>query len=195
MRHGPVSAQPYSSWQLGLLLITSLPYAITDWLDPPPPVTDADRPHLDSAEDPESPNYDTLNYLAHRLMPLHDPSPVMPFQDGQPTASPANRHDGEIVPGQDGERRTDERRRGKEVVFVGCNRIGEEKGQLPSFLIIMSGHIEPKRLLMLCEYLFPSPLLDHSFLTGELLPLLHPFHTQCFPFPLQAPDSWDQAPS
>lgn len=47
----------------------------------------------------------TLNYWAHRLMPLHDPAPGYRAA-GEGTAQA-----------------------GKEVVFVACNRVGTESGK------------------------------------------------------------------
>ena len=73
-----------------------------NWLAPP-----AEPPGLNPPLDPSSPSESNLNYWAARLSPLHDPAP------GYTSLSPVERAD----PGS-----------GKEVVFVACNRVGEEEG-------------------------------------------------------------------
>jgi protein N-terminal amidase len=56
----------------------------------------------------------TLNYWAHRLMPLHDPAPGY-TPDGTKEVQP-----------------------GKDVVFVACNRVGTERGKSGTGLAKMS---------------------------------------------------------
>ncbi|WVQ76501.1 hypothetical protein IAR50_006170 [Cryptococcus sp. DSM 104548] len=76
-----------------------------NWLDPP-----AEPPNEDPPQDPLRPSISNLNYWAARLTPLHDPTPGY----APPTES---------TNGEDGEGKE-----GKEVVFVVCNRVGEESG-------------------------------------------------------------------
>ncbi|RXK37312.1 protein N-terminal amidase [Tremella mesenterica] len=72
-----------------------------NWLDPEPP---ADSPPEDyPIQNPDEPSKHNINYWLARLSPLHDPSPGYEA--------------GPIVAGE-----------GKEVIFVACNRVGEEKG-------------------------------------------------------------------
>jgi protein N-terminal amidase len=77
-----------------------------NWLQPPQEPPD-DAAAVEEAEDStdEGPEMSTLNYWAHRLNPLHDPSPGYTASAGPE--------------GQSG---------GKEVVFVACNRVGTESG-------------------------------------------------------------------
>jgi len=75
-----------------------------NWLDPP-----VEPPNVAPVQDPESPSEANLNYWTMRLTPLHDPTP------GYSWDSPAN---------------TIEPKAGKEMVFVGCNRVGTEEGAL-----------------------------------------------------------------
>jgi hypothetical protein len=74
-----------------------------NWLDPP-----AEPPNVAPEMDKEAPSEHTLNYWAARLTPLHDPAPGY-------FAAPSD------VEG------------GKDVVFVGCNRVGTEEGRPPLF--------------------------------------------------------------
>ena len=88
-----------------------VPYAYLDLhsvvAEPPrmawldPPV---EPPNVAPTIDPSSPSENNLNYWAARLRPLHDPTPG--YEDPE-------------LPG-----------RGKEVVFVSCNRVGTEEGEL-----------------------------------------------------------------
>ena len=73
-----------------------------NWLQPP-----AEPPETAEPIDPAAPLESTLNYWAARLQPLHDPTPGYgsPAVGADPT-------------------------KGKEVVFITCNRVGEEEGQL-----------------------------------------------------------------
>lgn len=73
-----------------------------NWLDPPENADDDGPPH-----DPLEPSQSNLNYWAARLQPLHDPTP------GYESPKPASAVDP---------------RGGKEVVFIGCNRVGTEEG-------------------------------------------------------------------
>ena len=97
-----------------------------NWLSPPaePPTTTSasgEEPShpVEPPEDPEAPSESNLNYWAARLVPLHDPTPRYSTAPSTSTSTP--------IPGsgsgsgKDGE--------GKEVVFVACNRIGEEEGK------------------------------------------------------------------
>ncbi|KAL7410471.1 carbon-nitrogen hydrolase [Mrakia frigida] len=77
-----------------------------NWLDPPSP-PDAE-PVPEMPED-EMPSEDTLNYWAHRLLPLHDPAPYFEEED----------RPGKGVEGVSGNRQT---------VFVAANRVGTEEG-------------------------------------------------------------------
>lgn len=84
-----------------------------NWLEPPaePPLPASSSPNDDEDHDqvPEgSPDMSTLNYWAHRLTPLHDPAPSYSVE-------------GVVELGGGG--------RGKEVGFVGCNRVGVERGK------------------------------------------------------------------
>jgi protein N-terminal amidase len=72
-----------------------------NWLDPP-----EEPPNVPPPSDPESPSESTLNYWAARLQPLHDPTPG--YGSSQ-AVDPIG---------------------GKEVVFVACNRVGTEEGEL-----------------------------------------------------------------
>lgn len=77
-----------------------------NWLQPPQePPDDAAAVHEAEDSTDEGPEMSTLNYWAHRLNPLHDPSPGYSASAGPE--------------GQSG---------GKEVVFVACNRVGTESG-------------------------------------------------------------------
>jgi protein N-terminal amidase len=71
-----------------------------NWLDPP----QDDAPT--EADGTDGPEESTMNYWAHRLAPLHDPSPVFDSQHASESV-----HDG------------------KEVIFVACNRTGTEEGE------------------------------------------------------------------
>ena len=77
-----------------------------NWLQPPqePPDDDSAIEEVTNFAS-EGPELSTLNYWAHRLNPLHDPSPGYSASTG--TANPS---------------------RGKEVVFIACNRVGTESG-------------------------------------------------------------------
>lgn len=91
-----------------------------NWLSAPPsdPSSDVPAPPDESPDDqehPEGPSLDTLNYWAHRLMPLHDPPPLLP----------------EIREGGEGGARS-----GRETVVVVCNRVGTEAGS--SALVVAS---------------------------------------------------------
>jgi protein N-terminal amidase len=83
-----------------------------NWLNPPEELPPSLRPRSPGPEPKPpretGPDIATLNYWASRLTPLHDPAPGY---------SPDGSRDGQ------GEGR------GKEVVFVACNRVGVEKGQ------------------------------------------------------------------
>lgn len=69
-----------------------------NWLDPPHEQEEASVDENDGADE------STLNYWAHRLLPLHDPSPSFSMEGMQ------------------------EMETGREVVFVACNRVGVEEG-------------------------------------------------------------------
>lgn len=71
-----------------------------NWLAPDQPPTEGGSTDDDS--DNDGPSMSTLNYWAHRLMPLHDPAPDYSAQGGR-----------------DGPHR---------VTFVACNRTGVERG-------------------------------------------------------------------
>lgn len=68
-----------------------------NWLDPP-------REPGDEVGDTDGPEESTLNYWAHRMTPLHDPSPSFEVAE-------VNQVESET-----------------EVVFVACNRVGVEEG-------------------------------------------------------------------
>jgi hypothetical protein len=76
-----------------------------NWLDPPPPpgeeppIIDADRPSMS-----------TLNYWAARCTPLHDPTPGYEPQASSEAAEEMDTH------------------KTGEIIFVACNRVGQEKG-------------------------------------------------------------------
>ncbi|WVQ81021.1 hypothetical protein IAT38_003128 [Cryptococcus sp. DSM 104549] len=72
-----------------------------NWLSPP-----AEPPSSEEPEDPAGPSESNINYWAARLTPLHNPTPGY-------TAPSSGGADAE---------------KGKEVVFVGCNRVGTEEG-------------------------------------------------------------------
>jgi protein N-terminal amidase len=75
-----------------------------NWLQPP-----AEPPQSDALPiDPLAPSESNLNYWAARLTPLHDPAP------GYVSPAPVERAEPKL---------------GKEVVFVGCNRVGTEEGE------------------------------------------------------------------
>jgi len=74
-----------------------------NWLQPP-----SEPPEETPQLDPEAPSESNLNYWAARLTPLHDPTP------GYFSPAPVERA---------------EPKPGKEVVFVGCNRVGTEEGE------------------------------------------------------------------
>lgn len=74
-----------------------------NWLDPP-----VEPPNVPEPQDPEAPSESNLNYWAARLLPLHDPTPTY--------SSPKPDADVEV------------NGNGREVVFVGCNRVGTEEG-------------------------------------------------------------------
>lgn len=83
-----------------------------NWLSAPPSDPSCDGlaspdESPDDQEHPEGPSLDTLNYWAHRLMPLHDPPPLLP----------------EMREGEEGGARI-----GRETVVVVCNRVGTEGG-------------------------------------------------------------------
>ncbi|CED82967.1 Carbon-nitrogen hydrolase [Phaffia rhodozyma] len=89
-----------------------------NWLDPPaptdPPPTGSeleDKEEEDEKDSPDGPSFSTLNYWAHRLMPLHDPPPPPP---GIFLEETSERDEREVLQ--------------KEVVFVCCNRVGLEEG-------------------------------------------------------------------
>ncbi|ADV24796.1 protein N-terminal amidase [Cryptococcus gattii E566] len=96
-----------------------------NWLSPPaePPITtpasgeEPPRP-VEPPEDPEAPSEANLNYWAARLVPLHDPTPRYSTAPSTSTSTP--------IPGS--EPKSGREGEGKEVVFVACNRIGEEEG-------------------------------------------------------------------
>ncbi|GFZ43747.1 hypothetical protein JCM24511_01467 [Saitozyma sp. JCM 24511] len=71
-----------------------------NWLDPP-----GEPPEVEAPRDPQAPSESNLNYWAARLTPLHDPTPGY-------SSPPA----------------LEDPQGGKEVVFVACNRVGEEEG-------------------------------------------------------------------
>ena len=75
-----------------------------NWLDPP-----SEPPEVAPALDLEKPSEHNLNYWAARLQRLHDPSPGYDAGESSDTRS-------------------------KEVVFVACNRVGTEEGELKSLL-------------------------------------------------------------
>lgn len=60
---------------------------------------------MEAPRDPQAPSESNLNYWAARLTPLHDPTPGY-------SSPPA----------------LEDPQGGKEVVFVACNRVGEEEG-------------------------------------------------------------------
>lgn len=77
-----------------------------NWLEPPQePPDDAAAVEEATKSTDDGPEMSTLNYWAHRLNPLHDPSPGYSASAG-PTGQST----------------------GKEVVFVACNRVGTESG-------------------------------------------------------------------
>lgn len=78
-----------------------------NWLEPPQEPPDDAEAIREAANDSDGPEMSTLNYWAHRLMPLHDPAP------GYHSEAESS---------------------GKEVVFVACNRVGTESGKLTSCL-------------------------------------------------------------
>ncbi|KAJ9111459.1 hypothetical protein QFC19_001228 [Naganishia cerealis] len=88
-----------------------------NWLQPPPEPSDdpasveaAHRRENSPNENDAGPEMSTLNYWAHRLMPLHDPAPTyLPPPNDDTTRG-----------GTQGEQGA------KEVVFVACNRVGTE---------------------------------------------------------------------
>ncbi len=86
-------------------LTTESPFSM-NWLDPP-----AEPPETATPQDPLAPSESNLNYWAARLTPLHDPTP---------TYSSGSAADGEEATTADG----------REVVFVSCNRVGVEEGEL-----------------------------------------------------------------
>ncbi|KAJ9114706.1 hypothetical protein QFC22_005582 [Naganishia vaughanmartiniae] len=99
-----------------------------NWLDPPQespddldPTTTSTTAAQNRAPSPErddddvGPEMSTLNYWAHRLMPLHDPAP---------TYAAPSRSSSSSMGGMPGE----EEKKGREVVFVACNRVGTESG-------------------------------------------------------------------
>lgn len=89
-----------------------------NWLDPP-----VEPPNAAEPQDPEAPSESNLNYWAARLLPLHDPTPSY--------SSPKPDADVEV----DGN--------GREVVFVGCNRIGTEEGEsAPNLIINTIPHVQ-----------------------------------------------------
>lgn len=75
-----------------------------NWLDPP-----VEPPNVAEPQDLQAPSESNLNYWAARLLPLHDPTPIY--------SSPKPDKEVEIDTSS------------REVVFVGCNRIGEEEGK------------------------------------------------------------------
>ncbi|TYJ52010.1 hypothetical protein B9479_007386 [Cryptococcus floricola] len=80
-----------------------------NWLDPPAePPTEEDTP-----QNPLQPSISNLNYWAARLTPLHDPAPGY-------SPPPHSAKEGGEGKGKEG--------KGGEVVFVTCNRVGEEAG-------------------------------------------------------------------
>lgn len=101
-----------------------------NWLSPPaePPTTtpasggEPSHPE-EPPEDPEAPSESNLNYWAARLVPLHDPTPRYSTAPSTSTSTPipGSGSGSGSGSGKDGE--------GKEVVFVACNRIGEEEGK------------------------------------------------------------------
>ena len=74
-----------------------------NWLDAP-----VEPPNAPPPQDPDAPSESTLNYWAARLTPLHDPTPDY---------AELGAADGAEIGG-------------KEVIFVGCNRVGTEEGTL-----------------------------------------------------------------
>ncbi|KAI9636045.1 uncharacterized protein MKK02DRAFT_24789, partial [Dioszegia hungarica] len=72
-----------------------------NWLDAP-----VEPPNAPPPQDPDAPSESTLNYWAARLTPLHDPTP-----DYAELGAADGAENG-----------------GKEVIFVGCNRVGTEEG-------------------------------------------------------------------
>ncbi len=68
------------------------------------------EPEPNLNDNPEAPEESTLNFWASRLTPLHDPSPG--YEGG-------GESEGKVV----------DREKAKEVVFVGCNRVGVEEGE------------------------------------------------------------------
>lgn len=79
-----------------------------NWLQPPQEPPDDPVAAIEAAAvDDDGPELSTLNYWAHRLMPLHDPAPGYRDSVAEPGTEP----------------------RGKEVVFVACNRVGTESGE------------------------------------------------------------------
>lgn len=81
-----------------------------NWLDPP-----VEPPSVPPPQDPLAPSESNLNYWAARLTPLHDPTPDYGLTDPAPLISSAPR--------------AGEPSQGKEVIFVGCNRVGTEEGE------------------------------------------------------------------
>lgn len=80
-----------------------------NWLDPP-----VEPPNVAEPQDSEAPSESNLNYWAARLLPLHDPTPTY--------STPKPDTDVEIDTNS------------REVVFVGCNRIGTEEGTFLPYL-------------------------------------------------------------
>ena len=74
-----------------------------NWLDPP-----VEPPEVAVTQDPESPSEANLNYWTMRLTPLHDPTPRYSWSRPSSTVDP---------------------QAGKDMVFVGCNRVGTEEGE------------------------------------------------------------------
>ncbi len=77
-----------------------------NWLQPPD--EPAEGVALPAIEENDGPEESTLNYWAHRLMPLHDPAPAFASRPDEPN---------EVRAGS------------KEVIFVACNRVGLEEGE------------------------------------------------------------------
>jgi hypothetical protein len=110
-----------------------------NWLDPPQEIPDGSSSvqaastaaaqnrapsHDNNDNDDVGPEMSTLNYWAHRLMPLHDPAPTYPSY-----AEPSSATD---------------TKKGKEVVFVACNRVGTENGTLRRLAIRLTHSLSPR---------------------------------------------------
>lgn len=85
-----------------------------NWLEPEldeSDLSDSEREELENLKGPEQPCLSNLNYWAARCAPLHDPAPTYSDSGAGPGEGSGEGGGG-----------------GKEVVFVACNRSGEERG-------------------------------------------------------------------